>query len=84
MTALRKARAMRQLRKVLKTPISVQVRTRHKGVIVSTFPLTLHLDGNTTVAVPAHYLAGYTPTIADVVYVDNVSGDLVVHDKYGS
>lgn len=81
--ALRLVRAVEDLRRLIKTPISVPTMTRHKGEIHSTSPLTVWLDGNTAVPVPVTKLAGYTPTIGDQVYITNVAGDHVVHDKYG-
>ena len=75
-------RAVRSFRNAV-VPVATQVRTRHKGVIYTTSPLTIYLDGG-TVAVPAHCLAGYTPVVADVVFVDNCGGDLVVIHKYSS
>jgi hypothetical protein len=77
------ARLTRQQRQ--SKPSAVQtVRTRHKGVVVTVSPLTLHLDGDTTTAVPAHLLGGYTPVINDVVFVDNEGGAMVVINKYVS
>lgn len=64
------------------TPPKTQQRTRHKGVVATESPLTIYIDGG-QVAVPAHFLAGYTPNEGDIVYVDNQGGDLVVHDAYG-
>jgi hypothetical protein len=73
-------RAMTDIRRQMRTP--TQRRTRHKGVVVTTSPLTIYVDGNTSIAVAAHLLGGYTPAISDVVFVDNVDGDLVVVNKY--
>ena len=84
MSAIDWVRAAGSLRRSIKTPVLHPIRTRHKGVIVTTSPLTLYLDGNTSIAVPAHCLAGYTPVASDVVFVDNVQGDLVVVHKYAS
>lgn len=77
-------RAINNIRLQVKTPNTVNARTRHKGVVHTTSPLTIYLDGNTSIVVPAHLLGGYTPTVADVVFVDNVRGDLVVVHKYVS
>lgn len=81
--ALRLVRAVEDLRRLILTPTSVPSLTRHKGEVHTTSPLTVWLDGNTTVPVPVTKLAGYTPTIGDQVYISNVAGDLVVHDAYG-
>lgn len=75
-------RMMNDARRQLKP--QPEARTRHKGVVFTTSPLTLFLDGDTTMAVPAHLLGGYTPTAGDVVFVDNVAGDMVVIHKYAS
>jgi len=56
-------RAVRSFRNAV-VPVAGPVRTRHKGVINTTSPLTIYLDGG-TVSVPAHCLAGYTPVVAD-------------------
>ena len=82
MNSIQWRRAVNNIRRQIKTPNTADPRTRHKGVVYTTSPLTIYLDGNTSIAVPAHLLGGYTPTIADVVFVDNVGGDLVVVHKY--
>lgn len=75
-------RAKRQFRNALVAPVSVPVRTRHKANIVTTSPLTIDLGDGTPLR--AHCLAGYAPVVADVVFVDNVGGDLVVIHKFSS
>jgi hypothetical protein len=76
--------AIRSLRQQFKVPNTAQTRTRHKGQVATTSPFTIYLDGNLQSRVAAHVLAGYTPTVGDLVFVDNVDGDLVVIHKYAS
>lgn len=86
--SLKWARTTRGLRRTLLKPSNQQTRTREKGEVASTSPLTVWLNGNTSVQVPCHLLGGgtfpYTPTVGDMVCIDNVDGDLVILGAYQS
>lgn len=75
-------RVLQNLARAL-TPPKTSQHTRHKATVVTTSPLTVYLDGG-SVAVPAHQLGHYTPTIGDVAMADNVAGDIVLVGKFVS
>lgn len=75
---------VRGARKQLKTPAATQLTTWHHGVVHTTSPLTIYLDGDTSVALSAHLLGGYTPAVNDVVRVMNEAGSLTVDNKWVS
>jgi hypothetical protein len=80
MTVLGRLRANRQLRNAV-VAIPTPTWTRHKATVHTTAPLTVDLGDGTPI--PAHHLDTYpSPTIADVVWVDNLGGDIVIHAKY--
>jgi hypothetical protein len=82
--SIKMIRASRALRRRLLPSATTQTRTREKGVVHTTSPLTIFLNGDTVHPVTAHCLAHYTPSIGDKVFVDNVDGDLVLVGSYSS
>lgn len=81
MTGIAWLRAKRSFRNAVVAPVSTPTWTRHKAIVHSISPLTVDLGDGTPI--PAHHLDTYpTPANADVVWVDNLDGDIVIHAKY--
>lgn len=59
------------------------IRSWGKVVALTTVPnaLTVKLSGAPTNAIGVRYLASYTPTVGDVVVVDQLGTDLLVLGK---
>lgn len=81
MIGLAWVRAVRSFRNAV-VPVSTPTWTRHKAKVKTISPLTVDLGDGT--GCPAHCLAGYTPVANDVVWVDNLDGDIVIHNKFSS
>ena len=75
-------RLVRAIRQIASSVARSEIASSKKlATVHATSPFTIILDGATT-AVAAHYLASYTPTVNDRVYVETYGRQFLVHGKF--